>query len=109
MNLEDLAAETESKAKEPLEQDPGKISATGALGRKLTYTNSEAGTSEYGMFVRIFFVDENGEPGWFFSSAEILVHFFQSAKTADAFPFVARLRKEKGDYGKMWVELVQGN
>jgi hypothetical protein len=102
-----LAAQAKTKADEELQPDPGKISATGAIGRKLTYTDSERGGSDYGVFVRVTFIDETDEPGWFFSSSEILVEFFDEAKVAELYPFVAIIRKKKGDYGKLYVDIVR--
>lgn len=102
-----LAARTKTKADEALEQDPGKISATGALGRWLTYTGCETGGSDYGPYVRVTFINEVDEPGWFFSSSDSLIGFFIGAKEADAFPFVARLHKGREKYDKMWIEVKQ--
>lgn len=101
-----LATRAREKADEELQPDPGKISATGAIGRKLTYTDSERGGSDYGVYCRVTFIDERDEPGWFFTSSEILVEFFDEAKVAELFPFVAIIRKKKGDYGKLYVEVL---
>lgn len=106
MELADYAAQTQEAALAPQEQDPGKISAQGAVGRKLTYTKATLGTGEYGVFQRVEFIDESNEPGWFFTSSEILVKFFQDCTVGEFFPFVARLRKEEGQYGKLWIQIV---
>lgn len=107
MSLSELAEISAQRAAEELEPEPGKISATGTIGRKLTYVDSTLGTSEYGVFCRVSFMDELGEPGWFFTSSEILVDFFDACKKGDHFPFVGVMRKKKGDYGKMYCEPVE--
>lgn len=105
--LRDYAAAAKEKAAVELEQDPGKINATGTIGRKLIYTDSEIGTGEYGVWVRVKFIAEDESPGWFFSSSEVLVEFFDACKTAELYPFVGIMRKNKGDYGRLYLEPVE--